>query len=61
MVRDPMLGSNVEMYSISVRRAFAPSLPRLDEAANGALRYERHRPDQTVLVRLVQRHTATHG
>lgn len=37
----------------------AHALARLGEAANGALRYERHRPAQTALYRLVQQHAAT--
>jgi predicted short-subunit dehydrogenase-like oxidoreductase (DUF2520 family) len=37
----------------------ALALPRLREAANGALRYERHRPKQTTLYRLVQQHAAS--
>ncbi len=37
----------------------ALALPRLGEAANGALRYERHRPEQTTLYRLVQQHAAS--
>jgi hypothetical protein len=37
----------------------ALTLPRLGEAANGALRYEQHRPEQTTLYRLVQQHAAS--
>ncbi|MCA3227216.1 MAG: hypothetical protein ING52_17205, partial [Burkholderiales bacterium] len=37
----------------------ALTLPRRGEAANGALRYERHRPEQTTLYRLVQQHAAS--
>ncbi|MFN9676759.1 MAG: IS91 family transposase, partial [Betaproteobacteria bacterium] len=37
----------------------ALTLPSRGEAANGALRYERHRPEQTTLYRLVQQHAAS--
>lgn len=35
------------------------TLPRLGDAAKGTLLYERHRPEQTALYRLVQQHAAT--
>ena len=38
---------------------FRLTLPRLGDAANGTLLYERHRPEQTTLYRLVQQHAAS--